>query len=143
VADRDVGAEGAGDGGDRDGEVDAMSFVMKATTSTTTTTPPPPRLRARTMSGGGGAYAEDPLLLSYNINGRLLDFPPAAGHKLREAASGSKALYPTLSLFSQDTRAWCRFCEADIVYKSRSAIGAPPGKRVYCLDGSLMLADTD
>jgi hypothetical protein len=38
---------------------------------------------------------------------------------------------------------WCRFCEADIVYRSRSTVGAPPGVRVYCLDGSLLLDEKD
>ena len=36
-----------------------------------------------------------------------------------------------------------RFCEADIVYRSRSTIGAPPGVRVYCLDGSLLMDEKD
>jgi hypothetical protein len=42
-------------------------------------------------------------------------------------------------LLPEDTRVWCRFCEADVIYKLRETIGAPPGVRVYCLDGTLLI----
>lgn len=103
---------------------------------------PLPHMRTRTMSAAG-MYREDPFMVRYNINGQPVDLPPEAMHKFLDAVDTGSPLFPTLTLFSQDTRCWCRFCEADIVFKSRDAVGAPAGKRVYCLDGSLLLSETD
>jgi hypothetical protein len=66
-----------------------------------------------------------------------------ASQCLQEIVATNTPLYPTVSLFSDETRVWCRFCEADVVYRSRAAIGAPPGVRVYCLDGTLLLQEGD
>lgn len=57
-----------------------------------------------------------------------------------EGTDGAR-LFPTVSLLSENTRVWCRFCEADIVTRSRCNIGAPPGTKVYCLDGSVLLEE--
>ena len=85
-----------------------------------------------------------PLTFSVCINGRAI----AITDEIREAAydalvTDEAPLYPTISLLSQDTRVWCRFCEADIMYRSRSLVKAPPGVKVYCLDGSLLLDEKD
>ena len=52
-------------------------------------------------------------------------------------------LYPTVSLVSPGTRVWCRFAHDDILCRNRKSIGAPVGKKVYCLDGSLLLRAED
>ena len=87
----------------------------------------------------------------FTVNGEPVQHPPeAALHasssedlSAAHALQTSLPLYPTVSLFSEETRVWCRFCEADIIYKSRAAVGAPPGVKVYCLDGSLLLHESD
>jgi hypothetical protein len=56
-----------------------------------------------------------------------------------EMKSNHKALYPAVSLLSENTRVWCRFCEADIVYREPQLIGVKPHTRVYCADGSILL----
>eukprot|EP00981_Chlorochromonas_danica_P011658 scaffold4203_cov166-Ochromonas_danica.AAC.4 len=84
-----------------------------------------------------------PLLCKFNVNGSGIDFPEHALVSLHEAASLRAPLFPTVSLFSEEVRVWCRFCEADIVYRSRGHIQAPPGVRVYCLDGSLLLDENE
>ena len=82
-----------------------------------------------------------PFVLRFSVNGRSTPLGPQAVEAACAVAANSDApLFPTISLMSQDTRVWCRFCEADIVYRSRAALGAPPGVRVYCLDGSLLLS---
>ena len=85
-----------------------------------------------------------PFTLSVCVNGRAVSITD----EIREAAYDVLAahdapLFPTISLLSQDTRVWCRFCEADIMYRSRALVKAPPGVKVYCLDGSLLLNDSD
>jgi hypothetical protein len=35
------------------------------------------------------------------------------------------------------------FCVDDVQYRSRDAIGAPPGVCVYCLDGSILLGEDE
>ncbi|KAJ1418208.1 hypothetical protein B484DRAFT_333882 [Ochromonadaceae sp. CCMP2298] len=81
--------------------------------------------------------------VGYAVNGVPFPHDPEAIEAMGEVVRLSTPLYPTVSLFSEDTRVWCRFCEADVVYRSRGAIGAPKGVRVYCLDGSLLLEETD
>lgn len=80
-----------------------------------------------------------PFAMSISVNGRSTKFTDDSREAACAIARNAALLYPTISLLSQDTRVWCRFCEADIVYRSRAALGAPPGVRVYCLDGSLLL----
>lgn len=75
--------------------------------------------------------------VQFNVNGRPADFelPEAILRKLTEAED----LFPSVSVLSEGTRVWCRFCEADILYRSRRSIGAPGGVKIYCLDGSKLL----
>ena len=81
-------------------------------------------------------------LLRLSVNGRPLHPSPEACEAACAVASVQQALFPPISLLSQDTRVWCRLCEADIVYRKRASCGAPPGVRVYCLDGSLLLDES-
>jgi hypothetical protein len=93
-------------------------------------------------------------IMKININGSQIEIPQEATHamedSLRFLVAGTDinsnicpiSLYPTVSLMSNETRVWCRFCEADIVYRRRDSIGAPSACRVYCLDGTLLLKET-
>lgn len=83
------------------------------------------------------------LLLNFNINGVPMVFPAEAYQAMQDLSLLDAPFHPTVSLFSEDTRVWCRFCEADIVYKDRQHIKAPAGVRVYCLDGTLLLSEED
>ena len=81
-----------------------------------------------------------------NINGRIKTFKDAKG--VKDALDGMNmtqfpAIYPCVSILSENTRVWNRFCQADIVYHTREEIGAPIGTKVYCLDGSLLLTEFD
>jgi hypothetical protein len=86
-------------------------------------------------------------LVHFNINGQPVNYSSEVPEALKELCDTVDAplpsLFPTVSLFSEDTRVWCRFCEADIVYRDRDTIRAPPGARVYCLDGSLLLSEKE
>ena len=79
-----------------------------------------------------------PFTLKVNVNGKLSVFPHEAYESMSDIVSLKAPLYPTVSLLTENTRVWCRFCEADIVYRSRESIGAPKGVPIYCLDGSLL-----
>lgn len=84
--------------------------------------------------------------LKFNINGRLKSFKGTKESQMaleRTGLADRKEVYPCVSILSENTRIWNRFCEADIVYKQRSQIGAPEGVKVYCLDGSLLLSEND
>ena len=86
------------------------------------------------------------LNLVVNVNGIILPFSAAAQVAINEECANvdaSHALYPTVSLHSPNTRVWCRFSEADMVQRSRAAVGAVLGSRVYCLDGTLLIGDTN
>jgi hypothetical protein len=80
------------------------------------------------------------VVVKYNINGEPINFTTSISPLLQDMVGTD--LYPTVSLFSEETRVWCRFCEADIVYRHRENIQAPLGCRVYCLDGSLLLDES-
>jgi hypothetical protein len=82
-------------------------------------------------------------LFQVSVNGAPVEHSEETRSCIAEIAAGSGKIYPTVSLFSEDTRVWCRFCEADVVFRTREKIGAPPGVRVYCLDGTLLLEETD
>lgn len=83
------------------------------------------------------------LHIRWNVNGQPCKYPADALDSVHGIVALKTPLYPTVSLLSEDTRVWCRFCEADIVYRSRKIIGAPPGAKVYCVDGSLLLDEKD
>eukprot|EP01035_Chromulina_nebulosa_P017753 gene17753-23352_t len=76
--------------------------------------------------------------IRFNINGNPLIFD-ISSTTLRKYDGLSCDIYPSVSILSEGTRVWCRFCEADIVNRSRQFIGAPDNVKVYCLDGSLLL----
>lgn len=84
------------------------------------------------------------LNLVVNVNGIILPFSASAQLAIQEECTsldGSPALFPTVSLQSPNTRVWCRFSEADMVQRTRAAVGAVLGSRVYCLDGTLLIGD--
>jgi hypothetical protein len=91
----------------------------------------------------GGGADKGQLHIRWNINGHQSKYSSNALDTVSDIDSMQAPLYPTVSLLSDDTRVWCRFCEADIVFRERSVIGAPKGVRVYCLDGSLLLDEKD
>lgn len=88
------------------------------------------------------SHDEDKAFLQFNINGFPMnyDIPSSILNKIKLSESD---LYPTISILSEGTRVWCRFCEADIVYRSRKSVVAPPSVNVYCLDGSNLFGDED
>lgn len=82
------------------------------------------------------------LSVQINIDGHPCEYPAGALQKIASEIQLLKAsLYPTVGLISGNTRVWCRFCEADVVYRRRNAIGAPVNTKVYCLDGSVLLEE--
>ncbi|KAL3940307.1 MAG: hypothetical protein SGBAC_005134 [Bacillariaceae sp.] len=52
-------------------------------------------------------------------------------------------LYPTVTLHSPGVAVLSRFSAGDLLSTSRRAIGAPNGVSVYCVDGSVILNETD
>jgi hypothetical protein len=102
-----------------------------------------PELTAAPAQEGSRASRGPETPWRYNVNGAALQILPPSAEAAESPASVRGLLYPTVSLFSEETRVWCRFCEADIIYRSRESIQAPPGVRVYCLDGSLLLDETE
>lgn len=87
--------------------------------------------------------AKEQFSLTYNMNGVVLDMNVTSRTLIAESIHSERSsmpqLYPVVSLMSKNSGSWCRFSESDIVYKTRREIGAPPGERVYCLDGSVLL----
>ena len=122
--------------GSRDSIGGASSVAAASISSLDAYAPTAPGAPAADASGGR-------LHLRWNVNGQQSKFASDALDSVTDVISLKTPLYPTVSLLSADTRVWCRFCEADIVYRSRSTVGAPPGVRVYCLDGSLLLDEHD
>ena len=52
-------------------------------------------------------------------------------------------LYPTVTLHSPGVSVMCRFSKGDLLATKREAIGAPPGVTVYCVDGSVILNESE
>ena len=89
---------------------------------------------------------EELLYFHFTLDGVRIDhgaLEASSNTLLHDIVELNTPLFPTVGIFSMDTRVWCRFCEADIVYRSRQAIGAIEGVRVYCLDGSMLLQDNE
>lgn len=89
---------------------------------------------------------EELLYFHFTLDGVRIDhgaLEASSNTLLHDIVELNTPLFPTVGIFSMDTRVWCRFCEADIVYRSRQAIGAIEGVRVYCLDGSVLLQDNE
>jgi hypothetical protein len=82
-------------------------------------------------------------VVQFNVDGTLLDFSDHAQLAISEITNSSAPLYPTVSITSEGTRVWCRLCEADIVYRTHAAIGSRPGSKVYALDGSVLIDDSN
>ena len=112
--------------------------LSNSTSSHSSREPSPEKVQSRLELS-----VSDDIVCQFTVNGEPVIFPAEAKKCLEEVVASNTPLYPTVSLFSEDTRVWCRFCEADIVYRSRAAVGAPPGARVYCLDGTLLLHEND
>jgi hypothetical protein len=96
-----------------------------------------------TDEAGESVDQKGQLHVRWNINGHQSKYTSNALDSVSDIDSLKAPLYPTVSLLSEDTRVWCRFCEADIVFRDRAVIGAPKGSRVYCLDGSLLFDEKD
>jgi len=86
---------------------------------------------------------EEKLYFHFTLDGARIVHVLEASDVLYDIVELNTPLFPTVGIFSMDTRVWCRFCEADIVYRSRQAVGAPEGVRVYCLDGSVLLQEDE
>lgn len=119
-----------------------MTRDRSISNSSATTT----RSRTVSMAAATAVQLSHPLV-QFNINGHPVTYNETVYESFKELSGTSESpvppLFPTVSLFSEDTRVWCRFCEADIVYRDRTTIRAPPGARVYCLDGSLLLSERE
>eukprot|EP01033_Poteriospumella_lacustris_P003604 gene3604-2597_t len=108
----------------------------------------PSRSRTVSMAAATAMQLSHPLV-HFNINGHPIHYSDDVQEALKDLNNHgdllphAPVLFPTVSLFTEETRVWCRFCEADIVYRDRAAIRAPPGARVYCLDGSLLLSERE
>lgn len=96
---------------------------------------------AEVAANNGNSDSSTSLLsVQINIDGHPCEYPAGALQKVASEIQLMKSsLFPTVGLNSGSTRVWCRFCEADVVYRKRNAIGAPANTKVYCLDGSLLL----
>jgi hypothetical protein len=76
----------------------------------------------------------------FNVNGKVVDMNESTKAAMAGAwGEDVEDLYPAISLLTKNSGTWCRFCESDVKYRQRSNIGAPPGVKVYCLDGSVLL----
>lgn len=83
----------------------------------------------------------------YNINGNVVEMNTTCKCEIansfeHHSKGEGPDMYAVVSLISKNAGSWCRFSASDVVYKSRSAIGAPLGEAVYCLDGSLLIEPT-
>ncbi len=112
-------------------------FGSKATGS------PPTSGENRSRSQDRWALNSDESFFAFNINGTVLSFSESVEKSIQSELKMYPPLYPTVSILSEQTKVWCRFDQQDIVFRSRRAIGAPPGVRVYCLDGSVLLTESE
>ena len=80
--------------------------------------------------------------MKVNVDGKVYETSEAAKAAMDDVAhsANSEAFFPTVSLVSTGTRVWCRFAHDDILCRNRESVGAPAGRKVYCLDGSLLLS---
>ena len=83
-----------------------------------------------------------PAIVQFNIDGTPVHFE-GSHESIQDITYMNAPLYPTVSIMSEGTKIWCRMSEADQIYRSRAAIGAPCGVKVYCLDGSVLIGDSD
>ena len=73
--------------------------------------------------------------IGYNPHLRNPSIPNSTLPLLVPAA---EELYPTVTLHSPASAVMCRFSAEDIVAKSHKTIGAPQGRTIYAVDGSVI-----
>jgi hypothetical protein len=86
--------------------------------------------------------------LKININGQNIEYiinnMEMFQMAIRQELNDFKCdVFPTICILSTNTRIWSRFCEADIFSREYQNIGLNQISRVYCIDGSLLLSDSD
>ena len=64
--------------------------------------------------------------------------PMAPSFTLPLLVPAAEELYPTATLHSPGSAVMCRFSAEDIVATSRESIGAPEGRTIYAVDGSVI-----
>lgn len=64
--------------------------------------------------------------------------PLAPNSTLPLMVPAAEELYPTATLHSPASAIMCRFSAEDIVASSRESIGAPEGRTIYAVDGSVI-----
>ena len=64
--------------------------------------------------------------------------PMGPGSTLPLLVPAAEELYPTVTLHSPASAVMCRFSAEDIVAESRDKIGAPEGRTIYAVDGSVI-----
>ena len=104
---------------------------------------PPATNEAQSRSRERWATDSDQSFFAFNVNGTVLSFVDNVEKSIQNELKLHPPLYPTVSILSEQTKVWCRFDQQDIVYRSRRSIGAPAAVRVYCLDGSVLLTESD
>lgn len=83
--------------------------------------------------------------IQYSIDGVPLEYK-IPSNIFRHFENQDIDIFPSVSILSYGTRVHCRFCEADVIFRSRQMIGLSlyeinklSSGRVYCLDGSILL----
>jgi len=71
------------------------------------------------------------------MNGSL-GYNPDGGATLPLLVPAAEELYPTVTLHSPSSAVMCRFSAEDIVANCREGIGAPKGRTIYAVDGSVI-----
>ena len=94
------------------------------------------------------ATTATPYVFRIHIDGVPCEFPTECNDAIQhmimtDIEKLSTPLFPTVSLLSNNTRIWCRFCEADMVYRNRQIIGVENNVRVYCVDGSILIHESE
>lgn len=105
------------------GQIVAPPVSMLPTTGGASGLMPGAQMQMGLMNGSLGYCPQNPLA----PNSTLPLLVPAA-----------EELYPTVTLHSPASSTMCRFSAEDIVANSRESIGAPEGRTIYAVDGSVI-----
>lgn len=97
-------------------------------------------------SGKGGSAGQN---LNRSGSKTSLNSGKSSSSTSLESLAQRATYYPAVSILSENTNVWCRFCESDVFSKDLESIGLSKMNncelsskiKVYCLDGSLLLEE--
>lgn len=117
---------------------DLIGFISVLSVNGRVVTPPVSTLPTTGASGLLPGAQMQMGLINGSIGYETLRKSSTPSSTLPLLVPAAEELYPTVTLHSPASAVMCRFSAEDIMASSRETIGAPQGRTIYAVDGSVI-----